>query len=415
MIVVLLIGALSLPLQLDEDARAPATTEEPAAVSPAPATEESPPAAAGAALEAPMVEPGVPAEEACLALVREKKADEARACYMERAILSGEDGARARELAGLVASLRLTPPGDLEPPASQPNVSFGELLASGKAELVAASTLAGGYVAVLGTMGLLFSTGSSGQLAVGLGLLSPVIGGGLALVTSGLAVVLIPGISAGDAHVIRAFMTLGVFNSIILPFDLNAISQDRFGVLAGDFFLMAGTVGLVSGIGVLVAALTDMPEGAGSMAISGGLWSGVLAILIADMFQVYKLDARGAPLLITAAVNAGFLGALVGSTQFPMTRAETWAVDVGGGVGLLGGASLAFFARAPNPFLGWGSMVLGTTAGMAAGFVTARYVPAWLAAPVEGVSLGASPMFLPDPTDASGRAVVAGAGLVGRF
>jgi hypothetical protein len=124
------------------------------------------------------------------------------------------------------------------------------------------------------------------------------------------------------------------------------------------------------------------------------MWTSLLAVLVADMFGAFQGDVRGAAPLALLAGNAGFAGGLaLASTVLPMSRAETWALDLGGAVGTLASAALAFGLRAPNPMLGYGAMALGCVGGLGAGLATARLVPPALAALPDVVAL--APLTVP--------------------
>lgn len=358
------------------------------------------------------VEPAAPDVDACLALLRAGQREQAQACYAARAARNDGQAQLARELADLVGALELTPPGDLEP--GKPELALGDLVLSGKAELIATSTLVGAYGATLAATSLVaLATGSGASSSLnGLLLLAPVLGGGAGLGLSIAGVLLVDDLSSGDANAVRALMVLGTFNSIMLPLDWAALGGST-GDAASVLFLSMGMLalqgaGIASGLGV--AAVTDLHEGAGSFAISAGLWSSVLSILAADAFGAFKTSPQAGVFLVTAAANAGFIGGLVGAQWLPMSRAETWAVDVGGGVGLLAGASIAVFTRAPNPLIGYGTMAAGTVLGLGAGFAAARYLPPMLGGLPEIVAL--APITIDDVDPAR---VINGAVVVGRF
>ena len=332
------------------------------------------------------------AADACLALARQRKQAEAQACYRARG------DALSLELADVVGKLKLEEPSP-----------FGELLLQGKAEMIGVSTLAGAYVAELGALTVL----SAGQGAIDptLGsafeLLAPVVGGAAGLGGSVSVVLLLPQMTAGDANVIRAATLLGAFDSVVVPLDVSVASNGAMNQTS-TFAMMGALVVGATAAGAALASATDLPEGAGSMAVSGGLWSSVTAILVADMGQAYKLRPQDAAYLITAAGNLGFVGALAASPFVPLTRAETWGIDVGGGIGLATGASIAVFARAPNPFVGWGTMLAGTVVGVAGGYAAVRFLPSALDALPKLVAV--APLATVD-----GRSVTYGVALMGRL
>lgn len=330
-------------------------------------------------------EPAPPAPDfsACLALLEAGDPEGARACYAahtDAQQATTDDEARiARELADVVSTLKLPAPAEeLRVPAPANPLDVGALVTSGKAELMVTAALTGGYAAELMVWTLVLATGAingAPPLAAGAMMLAPVGGGlaGLALATT--LILALPQITAGDANIVRAFLLLGAYNSVLVALTGAAFSFS-FGngapVAAGMLLAQGGAT--AAGIGV--AAFLDLPEGAGAAAISGALWSSVLSMMVVNMFDGLKADPRPAPLVLAAAGNAGFVGgAALASTILPVSRADTWALDIGGAVGLLGGAALALGLRAPNPVLGYGAMAVGCTGGMVAGVASARLLP----------------------------------------
>ncbi len=395
----------------DDDASGDAASDGPADDGAAPADDDARPQETAPVGVAPP-EPGAPSQalERCLRLVRAGERDAARRCYEEHASGDDDDARLARDLADLVGALKLPEPALTTPPPAQNDL--GALFTSGKAELIGVSTLAGGYVAFLGGAAVVAASpiGFGGANAA-IVLLAPVAGGAAGLGLSTAAALALPGMTSGDANLIRAGMLLGAFNSVVLPLDAAlALTGNVLGGglgSAGQPAAMALTMIAFTGAGAGLAAVTDLPESAGSLAVTTGLWSAVLALLAADMAKSYKQHPEASLWLITAAGDAGFAAGLAAAPFVPVTRAETWAVDVGGGIGLAAGASIAVFARAPNPFLGWGSMLVGTSVGMAAGFAAARYLPRALPEVV-----AVAPLASPEP---STRSVAVGGALTGRL
>lgn len=367
-----------------------------------------------------------PGLEACLALVEAGEVEAARACYARAASdpagANDQDAALARELADVVSSLKLPePPEELTAPAPRAPgaLDVGQLAMSGKAELVVMAALSGGYAAELGVLTLALATSGfgSGSPAVVAGLLlAPVAGGVIGLAGATALVLALPQITAGDANVVRAFLLLGAFNSVMVLLVNQAFPVVTFGNGAPIAAAMLAAQGASAGIGVGVAAFLDVPEGAGAAAVSGALWTGLLSMLTVNMFEGFKGDSRGAPVLIAFAGNAGFAGALaLTSTVLPVSRADTWALDIGGAVGVLGGAALSLGLHAPNPFLGYGAMVLGGVGGMAAGVASARLLPGLVDALPEIVAV--APLAVPPlaASSGAGSAPPLGVAIAGRF
>ncbi len=371
--------------------------------------------------QAPDPGEGAPSPDfsACLALLQAGEREGAQACYAARAAevdVDEREAALARELADVVSSLRLTVPDEeLQVPAPLPSnlLDPGTLVSSGKAELVLWTALSGAFAAEMTAWTMLMATngfGSNAMLVAAAILLSPV-GGGLAGLAAGAGAVLaLPELSAGDANVARAFLLLGIFDAITLGFSSASLGIASVGSGAPTFAAMVLVQTLAAGLGA-AATLLDLPEGAGAAAISGALWGSVLTVLVANMADAFKGDARFAPLTVSLAGNLGFVaGGALASTVLPLSRAETWAVDVGGAVGLLGGAALAFGMRAPNPALGYGTMAIGCAGGMVAGGAAARFVPPLVDSLPELVAV--SPLMVPA---VDGSAPPVGLALGGRF
>jgi hypothetical protein len=365
---------------------------------------------------APVVE-SAPVVDECLALLREGKRVDAQACYAARAQGDDDNARIARELADLVATLELRPPTLADPATTTtPGFDVEGLVYSGKLELIATSTIVGGYMATVAATGGLTllcdgSFGCGGPLA-GLVLLAPVVGGGLGLGVSTATLLAVDNLSPGDVNAVRAVMLLGTFDSILVPIAVLPSSTGgtftALGVTFGMFAVQA--VGVGAGIGV--AAVLDLPEGAGSLALSTGLWTSVIGVLGANMFGLLRNPTpQGTSLLLFSTANLGFIGGMAVSPYLPISRAETWAIDVGGAVGLLAGASLAFQPKfAGNPFVGWGTMAVGTGVGMGAGFAAARYLPPLVAGLPEIVAF--SPIIIDDADPAR---AMRGAMVMGRF
>lgn len=315
---------------------------------------------------------------------------------------------------GGVAAVALSAAARKEPsPAAAEDTSSRSMVASlftsGKAELLAATTLSGGALALSVYSGLVRSTESI-SVDPSLMLLTPVGGGALGLAAGAAAAFLWPQMTAGDALVIRSSLMLGGFDAIAASVLLDNITTTG---REGHVPLAAAGILTASGLlGGALAAATDLPEGASALAVSGALWTSVVGLLGTQMFETVKASTQPTQdmsvLLLTTA-NIGFAGGMALGTFVPVTRAETWALDAGGAVGFLAGAALAVNGRAPNPFLGWGSMAAGSVVGMGAGFAAARFLPGWLASLDEGasVTLRWAPALLPGTATAGSAAIPA--------
>lgn len=362
--------------------------------------------------------PAAPDFAACLALVEAGDRDGAQACYATRAArrdIDEREAALARELADAVASLRLTvPQEELHVPAPRPAQPLdpGALVATGKAELLVWGAVSGAFAAETTTWMMIMATngiGSNGALVVGGVMLAPVAGGLAGLAAATGAVLALPELDAGDANLARAFLLLGMFDAITLGLSAGNLGAGAMGA-AMAFGAMVLVQTAAAGLGAAATLLT-LPEATGAAAVSGALWGSVLTVLVVNMVDGFKTNSALIAPTVGLAGNVGFIaaGALVG-TVLPVSRAETWAVDVGGAVGLLGGAALAFGLRAPNPVLGYGTMALGCAGGMVAGGAAARFVPPLVDSLPELVAVG--PLVVPA---LAGGAPPAGVALSGRF
>ena len=169
----------------------------------------------------------------CLALLEAGDQEGARACYAAHASpAAGEDerqAALARELADVVSTLRLPPPPEqLTAPRPANPLDVGALVTSGKAELIVWSALSGSFAAELTVWTAIVAVGAvmgTPAIAVGGLLLAPVVGGlaGLGLATT--LVLALPGLTAGDANIVRAFLLLGLFDAV--TFGVSAAARLR--------------------------------------------------------------------------------------------------------------------------------------------------------------------------------------------
>src|SRR6185437_10697697 len=127
---------------------------------------------------------------------------------------------------------------------------------------------------------------------------------------------------------------LGGFDAIMFTIDRQIVAQNQSGNPSFDYtsnnaatvFCDGGIILASTGIGVGVAALTDLPEGAGSLALSSGLWTSVGAVLAVDAFQGLKVHPENSAWLVTATGNIGFVAGLAASPFVDVTRGETWAI-----------------------------------------------------------------------------------------
>jgi hypothetical protein len=358
------------------------------------------------------------AEDECLAIARMQGGAAAAECYRAVARTRGDalTDSERRTLDALIdaaLSLELVPAaarneaaGARVPTVTAPAApvaerfepfDLGALIASGKGELVATSTLAGSAAALLAFVGFAQMTrAQQDPPLVALGILSPLAGGAVGLGASVAGSLFVPSLSPGRAHLIRAFQLLGGFNALMVPTTIatsTSVSNDlgRAAPLLSMSILTAST-----GVGVGLAFL-NLPEETGPMAISGGAWGAVLAAIMMGASDPWD-DALGKRLarVILVGGNGGFVLAGVAAQVFPITRLETWAMDAGGLLGGLAAFAIANQLRAPTPQIGWGSTGLGVVGGLATGLLLARSLPSL----VDGLALpnlvALGPSLVPD-------------------
>lgn len=285
---------------------------------------------------------------------------------------------------------------------------LGEFFTSGKAELLATGTVYGGY---LGTLALVDAGFVLFQLLqfpapwelqpVGLGalFLSPIAGGALGLGLGALTYSLWPEMTAGDANLLRSSLWLGAFNSAVL----GILSQGygsrtfpdwwRLGGASVTTAMLAGAL-VTPGAATALALLTDLPEAAGPLGLSLGAWSGTLAVLGQLMFDL-PLRFEEGTLLVGAVANAGYAAGLLASPFVPLTRFETWLLDLGAVAGGLLGTALVLGLRAPNPVLGYGGIGVGLVLGAGTGVALGKLVPLGLELVELPTLVAMGPLMLP--------------------
>ncbi len=294
------------------------------------------------------------------------------------------------------------------PPKARGFEQVGAFITSGKAELIATSTLLGGYLATVALVDAGFLITQVGQVSLPGELqplilasffITPIVGGagGVALAT--LATALLPELSAGDANVLRASQFLATFNSAVSGLLVNGYGDRylldwwRLRGAASTTAMLAGAAGTLAG-GAAVAAFTDLPEGAGPLGLSLGLWSGTLATLGQLMFEL-PLRFEDGTLLVGSVVNLGFGAGLLLSPFAPITRFETWLLDLGAVAGGLLGTAIVLGIPAPNPVLGYGGIATGVVLGAAAGVGLGKLVPLGLELVNLPTLVAVGPLVLP--------------------
>ncbi|MFH1811484.1 MAG: hypothetical protein ABIJ09_22275 [Pseudomonadota bacterium] len=310
-------------------------------------------------------------------------ASAAARCYREAALTAqrGRDVRVAAALAGVADDIEARQRRESQPEETA-QAGFGHIVSSGKAELVLWSGLFGIWFGALGEISAATLI-SQAQLGIALdpftaaallsgALLFPVATGAAGLALASFASVGVEELSAGDANLIRSALWMGVFDAIawgMLSGTASWLTQQQVFLVPGGMFVLSG---LLPGAAIAAATVVDLPEGGVALANSAALWTGVLATL--GYFAVgAQLEFAPAVLLVSGAINAMWLGGLVASPWVPLSRPETWALDLGAALGLASSAALAVALNAPNPALGFGSMMAGTVIGGAVGLSAAYF------------------------------------------
>ncbi len=236
--------------------------------------------------------------------------------------------------------------------------------------------LFGGLVGFTGAAGVLSALRTSETEAFPWLLAAPALGVAIGA-GGGVAAVEGLGADADDVAFVSSSAWAGTALGLTLQLAVFAESRDvQAAPLRFFTTLGGGLVGL--GLGVGLSPFLDVEAGDAALANSGLLWGSALSALALASVQGVGLDF-GATTLVVGAGGLLAWGGLVALHPFlRLHRLSTWLVDVGGVVGLLGGAVL-------------GSIV-GLVGGGSAFFAT------WTLGTAVGVGLGAVGAVVVDDT-----------------
>jgi hypothetical protein len=197
----------------------------------------------------------------------------------------------------------------------------------------------------------------STQLGIGLAITGGALGLGLSL---GLTR---DGITPGRALATNTGSAWGFWNGLAL-----VISNDLSDQKAGATLMAGQLLGTAAGLG---ASLVLHPS-AGDVALgtTGGLWSGVLALLVINAAKTDWEDNK----IVRAVLAASDLGFVAGaslSNLFPMSRSRTLILDSGALLGMLLGFGVDVLADSKA---GDRSFLVAGSVGLVGGLAAAGYV-----------------------------------------
>ena len=231
----------------------------------------------------------------------------------------------------------------------------------------------GGIAGFTGAAGVLSASRTSEDEAFPWLLSAPALG---VIVGAGAGVAAVEWLDADADDV--AFVASTTWAGVALGFTLQlAIFADSGDVQAAPlrFFTTLGGGALGLGLGAGLAPFLDVESGDAALANGGLVWGSVLAAQALGSVGGAGLDFATSTIVVGAGglLSWGVLTAL--HPLLRLHRASTWLVDVGGVLGLMGGAVLGGMA---SSVVGGAAFVpvwtLGTAAGLSAGVVSALII-----------------------------------------
>lgn len=419
-------------------APAPAPDPEAAAPSTMPRAPSTMPAATGPAESFPSPEPDEVSSsqpglqlKSCADLLAARQHAEAAECYrlVAARATAAEDIRTAAALSRLAADMQSARE-EADTTAAQDEdkakvSTIKGLLLGGRIELVLWTSLFAGYLGVLGDITIALGLMEAGfnfndaTAAVGMSgaILAPVLtaagGAGAAVAAS----VFLADMSPGDTALLRSAMWVGAFNSAAMAIGMAGLGDVVPGAYPPEVYYaptMLVTAIAAPALAIGAASFVDLPDGGVALATSAGLWTGGLVVAGLAMSR-FALPMTPSVAIVAGAANLAFLGTLVASPWLPVSRVDTWALDLGAAVGLGAGAALSIGLRAPNPVLGFGTMALSAAIGGAGGFAASffgRQILDGIELPQLPELIAAAPVIEPSPDPRRGDPMV---GLAMRF
>ena len=304
----------------------------------------------------------------------------ARLCL--RTIVDDEDSsaverADAVEAERVLARLQRHQPAPPPAPVAAPRVESVDARAfvvGGQLEAGVNGALFGGVVGFTGAAGVLSGLRSSEKDAVPWLLSAPALGAILGA-SAGVAAVEWLDADADDVAFVASSTWAGTALGLTLQLAIFSESSDVQAAPLRFFTTLGGGV-LGLGLGAGLAPFLDVKSGDAALANDGLLWGSVLTALVLGSVQPQGIDFG----VVVVTVGAGGLlswGTLLAvHPLLGLHRASTWLIDVGGVLGLMGGAVLGGFAATAmqdgRAFLP--GVTVGTLLGLGVGVVSAVVV-----------------------------------------
>lgn len=167
------------------------------------------------------------------------------------------------------------------------------------------------------------------------------------------------GITPGDALALNSGTLWGFWQGLAIT---QVSGLEDSGAIPA---LLAGTQLAGLGMGALIASSVQPTAGDVSMVNSGGIWAGVLTLLVHGTTDFAASD-ESVWLSLLLASDAGGFGAALLAPSFPMSRGRTLVIDAGGLAGmLLGmGAHVVITGDDDPPGSFYGAAIAGTLSGL---------------------------------------------------
>ncbi len=200
----------------------------------------------------------------------------------------------------------------------------------------------GGLAGFLGTAGVLAATRTSERDAFPLLLTAPALGV-VAGALAGIGAVELSGASADDVAFAASTTWAGTALGFTLQLAVFAGENDVHAAPMRFFTTLAGGVlGLTAGAGW--GPFLDVSAADASLANSGFFWGGVLTATTLGMVATFgqPTDFATALMIVGGGCVLPWGAVLALHPLFQLHRVSTWLVDVGGVLGVIGGAAGAF-------------------------------------------------------------------------
>lgn len=283
-----------------------------------------------------------PRVEQCL---QQAKSDAAGAavCLDElehRADIGDDERAEAHEAARVVARLlpHLPEPAPVAPPVTSGD-AVERFVTDGHLEAVVNGAAFGAVAGFTATAGVLSATRTSESEALPLLLAAPAVG----LVVGGVgawAAVEGSGAGADDVAFVSSTAWAGLTTGFTLQLAVFADSRDVQAAPLRFFTTLAGgALGVAAGVGW--APFLDVTAADVSLANSGFFWGATLTAITIGAFRGGGLDFASGVVVVGGGALIPWTVLLALHPLIDLHRVSTWAIDVGGAIGVVGGAAFA--------------------------------------------------------------------------